>query len=66
MVPKYLPEVPEDPFGDGLLRYERGGGRVVLYSIGPDGTDDGGQTMDDVDVDSTGDVVWVLVEGEAL
>jgi hypothetical protein len=38
-----LPAVPADPFAlSGTLRDRRKGNRCVLYSIGPDGIDDGG------------------------
>jgi hypothetical protein len=37
------PKVSEDPFGTGLLRYVRNGRGFTVYSVGPDGTDDGGK-----------------------
>ncbi len=43
LVPTYLPEVPLDPFDGRPLRYrhlERG---YAVYSVGPDGRDDGGK-----------------------
>lgn len=43
LVPNYLKQVPADPFGGGeALRYKRAGNSYVLWSIGPDGIDDGG------------------------
>ncbi len=42
LVPDYLPAVPQDPFGDGPLVYRRNGQHYLLYSVGPDGRDDGG------------------------
>ena len=40
---KYLQEVPSDPFGaDTPLRYKIEGEKYLLYSIGPDGVDNGG------------------------
>ncbi len=43
LVPDYLSAVPNDPFaGDAPLRYRIEGERYMLYSIGPDGVDDGG------------------------
>ena len=44
MVPDDLPRVPTDPFDPGVpLRYQPGDdGSYVLYSVGPDGNDDGG------------------------
>jgi hypothetical protein len=43
LVPEFLPEIPRDPM-DGLpLRYRlKEAGQFVLYSIGDDGRDDGG------------------------
>jgi hypothetical protein len=35
--------VPQDPYTNGPLRYKRTGDRYALYSIGPDGVDDGGK-----------------------
>ena len=45
IVPRYLPEVPADPFGDGPLAYRRIGERYVLYSLGEDRRDDGGKSV---------------------
>lgn len=42
LVPSVLSAVPADPFGDGPVRYERDGTSFVVYSVGPDGTDEGG------------------------
>jgi hypothetical protein len=42
LTPEYLSEVPADPY-DGLpLRYRRQDDHVVIYSVGPDRQDDGG------------------------
>ncbi len=42
LVPEYLPAVPRDPF-DGLpLRYRRTDEGAIIYSVGPDGVDNGG------------------------
>ncbi len=43
LVPEYLPEVPEDPYSGTRLVYRRNPTGYVLYSVGPDGRDDGGQ-----------------------
>ncbi len=46
LVPAYLSAVPADPFGGGEpLRYKRSGVTYVLWSIGPDGRDDGGKPI---------------------
>ena len=43
LVPAYLSAVPADPFGGGeALRYQSDGKTYALWSIGPDGVDDGG------------------------
>jgi hypothetical protein len=46
LVPRYLKQVPADPFGGGeALRYKRTGNEYLLYSIGPDGSDNGGRPV---------------------
>ena len=46
LVPKYLKSVPLDPFAiNKALQLKVMGGKRVLYSIGPDGRDDGGQAI---------------------
>ncbi len=48
LAPGYLKKAPADPFAlDGPLRYKRVGENYLLYSIGPDGKDDGGKPIDD-------------------
>ena len=43
LVPNYVNAIPADPFGGGeALRYKISGKTYVLWSIGPDGKDDGG------------------------
>jgi hypothetical protein len=42
LVPDYLEQIPTDPFDDQPLRYRRQGDGVVIYSIGLDRQDDGG------------------------
>ncbi len=43
MMPAILSAVPMDPLGSGPLVYRREGAGFVLYSVGRDGVDDGGQ-----------------------
>jgi len=44
LVPAYLPEWPNDPFDDHPLRYKRhASGKLTIYSVGPNGMDDGGK-----------------------
>jgi len=38
----YLRQLPEDPYSDGLLRYEKRGDNFILYSLGRNFVDDGG------------------------
>lgn len=46
LVPGYLNTVPTDPFAlSGPLRYKRVSGKYLLYSVGPDGKDDGGRAI---------------------
>ena len=70
LVPDILGAVPADPFGNGPLKYRRAGDKYALYSVGPDGQDDGGEpavqrAKDDGQwhyneaADSRGDLVWV-------
>jgi len=48
LVPDYLGAVPQDPSAaDAPLRYQIDGDRYILYSIGPDGVDDGGTAIFD-------------------
>jgi hypothetical protein len=44
LVPKYLPYVPADPFAPGgaPLRYRVGPPHPLVYSLGENGTDEGG------------------------
>ena len=48
LAPHYLQTVPADPFAlSGSLRYKLTGTKYVLYSVGPDGKDDGGTAIFD-------------------
>jgi hypothetical protein len=47
VVPKYLPQVPPDPFTGEPLKLKVTADGVVVYSVGPDGVDDGGQPLSD-------------------
>ena len=58
LIPGYLSRVPDDPFAvSSQLHYRRQGSNYVLYSIGPDGNDDGGRRVFIVEPDSRGDIV---------
>ena len=43
LAPRYLEAVPADPFDGRPLRYKRLENGYVIYSIGSNGIDDGGQ-----------------------
>jgi hypothetical protein len=47
LVPKHLAAIPEDLFSGGPIRYKRDGAGYVLYSVGPNGKDDGGRSRFD-------------------
>jgi hypothetical protein len=49
----YLSEVPTDPYNGKPIRFRRTAFGVVVYSVGPDGTDDGG-LIDDADMTRAG------------
>ena len=59
LVPDYLPKVPSDPFYIGPLKSHLNGDALVIYSVGPDGVDDGGEAFvgNVLTADSKGDVV---------
>jgi hypothetical protein len=46
LVPRYLPAVPDDPYGDGRIKYRVVAYRYMLYSNGPDDDDDGGKPLE--------------------
>ncbi len=46
LTPDYLPAVPRDPFAVGPLKYRPDGSGHLLWSVGPDGRNDGGKPMD--------------------
>jgi hypothetical protein len=56
LVPKYLPELPIDPFGGSTFGYRPDADTYVLYSFGPDEDDDGGQPRSVVDGTELGDI----------
>jgi hypothetical protein len=48
LTPGYVAKVPNDIFAaDGVLHYQRQGAGYLLYSVGPNGHDDGGRTRDE-------------------
>ena len=48
LAPQYLQAIPPDPFAlSGPVLYKRTGTNYLLYSVGPDGKDDGGRAIFD-------------------
>lgn len=48
LAPSYIREIPEDEFAKtGKLRYKLNGDKYILYSVGPDGIDNGGKPSDE-------------------
>ena len=43
LVPNYLSVTPADPYGDGPFRYQLTDSGYLLYSVGPNGVDEGGR-----------------------
>ena len=52
----YLPRVPQDPCGSGPLRYDAC--RRILWSVGTDGIDGGGDGDPDAEFPDGEDIVW--------
>jgi hypothetical protein len=65
LAPKYLPSVPQDPFGSGALRYRLTSSGYSLYSVGPDGKDDGGTPINRHD-GHIGFQVWEESHGDIV
>ncbi|HMO66355.1 MAG TPA: hypothetical protein PKE47_14215, partial [Verrucomicrobiota bacterium] len=47
LAPDFLPQVPRDPMDGHSLRLRLAGGEPAIYSVGPDGKDDGGKLDED-------------------
>ncbi len=60
LVPKYLDAIPLDPFDGKPLRLVIKGNDHIIYSIGPDGVDDGGTDMFAQGAKNKGDVIFTL------
>ncbi len=58
LVPRYLPRVPTDPFTEKDLVYRPQGTSWLLYSVGEDGTDDGGTPATGRSLGTKGDVLF--------
>jgi hypothetical protein len=61
LAPQFMEKVPHDVIGGEPLHYRRNGDSFILYSVGWNGTDDGGvtvQTKNGVMDWEKGDLVW--------
>jgi ABC-type Na+ efflux pump permease subunit len=54
LTPDFLERVPADPFGGAPLRYKKLADGVVIYSVGPDERDDGGDVRSAANTERTG------------
>jgi len=45
LVPAYLPELPRDPFNGQAIRIAKTGSGMVVYSVGENAVDDGGEVV---------------------
>jgi hypothetical protein len=66
LVAPYLgDEIPSDPFTGAFFLYERRGDGYVLYSVGPDlSDDDGTRPLDCNGGECTGDIIWAIGQPE--
>jgi hypothetical protein len=60
LVPDYLAAVPLDPFDANPLRFRRTEHGAIIYSIGTDGHDDGGDASPGSDGHTPRDIVFTL------
>ncbi|MGO8744897.1 MAG: hypothetical protein ACLQNE_02800 [Thermoguttaceae bacterium] len=58
LAPDFIPAVPRDPFDGQAMKFKRTGHGAVVYSIGPDITDDGGASFDREK--KTGDITFTI------
>ena len=58
LVPEFIPAVPRDPFDGEPLRLKSNEQELTIYSIGPNGQDDGGAPFDQKE--KTGDITFRL------
>ena len=58
LAPKYVAEVPNDVCTGGELHYRLEGKGYLLYSVGPNGKDDGAKGLDDRETTKNGDEDW--------
>ncbi len=59
LVPKFIPSLPNDPFSTGPFLYRRTDDCYVIYSVGPDGKDGGGEQFDSKEHPGSDDIaLW--------
>jgi hypothetical protein len=61
LVPRYLPQVPIDPFDGRPIRYRRREAGYLLYSVDVDGRDDGGRERDEVNSGDPHDWCFIVI-----
>ena len=63
--PKYVHDLPKDPFSEQDYRYRREGEGYLLYSVGFNGKDDGGRTGSGGDPAESGDDIAIRTPDKA-
>lgn len=66
LVPEYLGSVPEDPFVGQPIVYRPDSAGPILYSVGPDGCDDGGRPIKPLDWRRATPISWRVTPGDVL
>jgi len=61
LVPGFMPALPQDPFAKGSLHYKRLDKGYAIYSVGPNGKDDGGRDNPDDDPSASPDDIVVTI-----
>jgi hypothetical protein len=61
LVPRYLAQVPIDPFDGRPIRYQRRQTGYLLYSVGTDGQDNDGREQDEVSRGEPYDLCFVVI-----
>jgi hypothetical protein len=61
--PKYITAIPKDLFADGELHYKLNADGYVIYSVGPNGVDDGGKGMDEAKNGESWDDIALRIPG---
>ena len=64
LAPDFADPVPADPFTGGELGYAQTGDGVVVYSVGKDGTDDGGRPVGSDGEEEGTDLTFALLDAD--